>query len=157
PRGRAGAAGARSASRSNDPAASGRCRAGRENFVSGNPGFWILIFAEILRGSNGKHCPLCGGLMGHATLGRTGPARAKPSTGHAAPAGGSADVRRRAAGAGVSEFGMAVVADLSARRAARPAAHADPRATAAVVWRPTAHAGAHPDTGAAPRGLPHRS
>ena len=40
---------------------------------------------------------------------------------------------------------------------ARPAAHADPRATAAVVRGPAAHAGEDPGTGAAPSGLPHRS
>src|SRR5262245_14853719 len=93
--------------------------------------------------------------MGHATPGRTGPARATPSTGHAAPAGGSAHVRRCAAGAGVGEFGVAVVADLSARRAARPAAHADPRTTAAVVRGSAAHARADPGTGPAPSGLAH--
>src|SRR5262249_27282588 len=109
----------------------------------------------VLRGSNGKHRPLCGGLMGHATPGRTGSARATPSTGHAASAGGSADVRRCAAGAGVGEFGVAVVADLSARGAARPAAHADPRTTAAVVRGSAAHARADPGTGPAPSGLPH--
>src|SRR5437899_7280396 len=95
--------------------------------------------------------------MGDATPGRPGPAGATPSTGRAAPAGGPADVRRRAADAGVGEFGVAVVADLSARQAARPAAHADPRATAAVVRGPAAHAGEDPGTGAAPSRLPHRS
>src|SRR2546425_3711097 len=86
-----------------------------------------------------------------------GPAAATPSTGRAAPAGGRADVRRRAADAGVGEFGVEVVADLSARQAARPAAHADPRATAAVVRGPAAHAGEDPGTGAAPSGLPYGS
>jgi len=95
--------------------------------------------------------------MSHATPGCTGPAGATPSTGHTAPAGGPANVCRRATGAGVSELGVAVVADLSARRAARPAADADPRATAAVVRGPAAHAGEDPGTGAAPSGLPHRS
>src|SRR5437899_11374920 len=95
--------------------------------------------------------------MGDATPRRPGPAGATPSTGRAAPAGGPADVRRRAAGAGVGEFGVAVVADLSARRPARPAAHADPRATAAVVRGPAAHAGEDPGMGPAPGGLPHRS
>src|SRR5437899_2578547 len=80
-----------------------------------------------------------------------GPAGVTPSTGRAAPAGGPADVRRRAADAGVGEFGVAVVADLSARRAARPAAHADPRATAAVGRGPAAHAGEDPGTGALAR------
>ena len=73
--------------------------------------------------------------MGYATPGRPGPAGATPSTGCAAPAGWPADVRRRAADAGVSEFSVAVVADLSARRAARPTAHADPWATAALCPR----------------------
>src|SRR6266478_2732470 len=95
--------------------------------------------------------------MGHATPGRPGPAGTTPATGCAAPAGGPADVRRRAAGAGVGEFGMAVVADLSARRPARPAAHADPRATAAVVRGPAAHAGQDPSAGAAPSRLSHGS
>jgi transposase len=95
--------------------------------------------------------------MSHATPGCTGPAGATPSPGHTAPAGGPANVCRSVTGGGVSELGVAVVADLSARRAARPAADADPRATAAVVRGPAAHAGEDPGTGAAPSGLPHRS
>src|SRR5262249_3982712 len=66
-------------------------------------------------------------------------------------------VRRRAADAGVGEFSVAAVADLSARRAARPTAHADPRTTAALVRGPAAQAGADPSTGAALSRLPHRS
>src|SRR3989442_8595301 len=95
--------------------------------------------------------------MGDATPRRPGPAGATPSTGRAAPAGGPADGRRRAAGAGVGEFGVAVVAVLSARRAARPGAQADPGPTAAVVRRPAAHAGEDAGAGAAPRRLPHGS
>src|SRR5262252_5333771 len=95
--------------------------------------------------------------MVHATPRCTGPAGETPATGGAAPTGGPTDVRRRAAGAGVSEFGVAVVADLSARRAARPAAHADPGATAAVVGGPAAHAREDSGPGAAPGGLPHGS
>src|SRR5262249_56799270 len=78
----------------------------------------------VLRGSNGKHCPLCGGLMGHATPGRTGPARATPSTGHAAPAGGAAPVRRFAAGAGVG--GVRVAGGGGAFSAPRRAAPGPP-------------------------------
>src|SRR5262249_58448348 len=52
----------------------------------------------VLRGSNGKHCPLCGGLMGHATPGRTGSAKATPSTGPAASAGGDDHPRGFAGG-----------------------------------------------------------
>src|SRR5438876_2617863 len=95
--------------------------------------------------------------MGDATPGHACTAAAAPSTGRAAPAGGPADGRRRAAGAGVGEFGVAVVADISARRAARPAAQADPGATAAVVRGAAAHAGADPGAGAAPGGRPHGS
>src|SRR3989441_2625380 len=48
--------------------------------------------------------------MGDATPGHACTAAAAPATGRAAPAGGPAGSRRRAAGAGVGEFGVAVVA-----------------------------------------------
>src|SRR2546425_2507548 len=95
--------------------------------------------------------------MGDATPGHACTAAAAPATGRAAPAGGPAGGRRRAAGAGVGEFGVAVVADVSARRAAGPAAHADPGPTAALVRGAAAPAGEDPGAGAAPGGLPHGS
>src|SRR5437870_13831133 len=95
--------------------------------------------------------------MGHATPGRPGPAGTTPATGCAAAAGGPADVRRRAAGAGVGGFGMAVVADLSARRPARPAAHATPGRPPRLSGGSAAHAGQDPSAGAAPSRLSHGS
>src|SRR5713101_7041573 len=95
--------------------------------------------------------------MGDATPGHACTAAAAPATGRAAPAGGPAGGRRRAAGAGVGEFGVAVVADVSARRAAGPAAHADPGPTAAVVRGTAAPAGEDPGAGSAPGWLPHGS
>src|SRR5213594_429318 len=96
--------------------------------------------------------------MGDATPGHACTAAAAPATGRAAPTGGPAGVRRRAAGAGVGEFGVAVVADVSARRVAGPAAQADPGPTAAVVQGgAAAPAGEDPGAGAALGGLPHGS
>src|SRR3989442_5126455 len=95
--------------------------------------------------------------MGDAPPGRACPAAEGPARGGAAPAGGPAGVRRSAAGAGVGEFGVAVVADVSTRRAAGPAAQADPGPTAAVVRGAAAPAGEDPGAGAAPGGLPHGS
>ena len=83
--------------------------------------------------NNGRIVGSAEDAMGDATPGRACTAAAAPATGRAAPAGGPAGGRRRAAGAGVGEFGVAVVADVSARRAAGPAAQADPGPTAAVV------------------------
>src|SRR5438128_46894 len=113
------------------------------------PGFSETRLAEIMESCSASQCD--------APRGYAGAAAAAPSTGRAAPAGGPADGRRRAAGAGVGEFGVAVVADVSARRAARPAAQADPGATAAVVRGAAAPAGEDPGAGSAPGGLPHGS
>src|SRR6266849_9141018 len=120
-------------------------------------GAWSVPAPEYVIERRVDALSVLGGRMGHATPGGAGPAAAAPSTGRAAPAGGPAVVRRRAAGAGVGEFGVAVVADVSARRAAGPAAQADPGSTAAVVRGPAAPAGEDPGAGSAPGWLPHGS
>src|SRR6266852_3479175 len=83
-------------------------------------GAWSVPAPEYVIERRVDGLSVLGGRMGHATPGGAGPAAAAPSTGRAAPAGGPAEGRRRAAGAGVGQFGVAVVAVLSAELHLRP-------------------------------------
>ena len=83
-------------------------------------GAWSVPAPEYVIERRVDGLSVLGGRMGHATPGGAGPAAAAPSTGRAAPAGGPAEGRRRAAGAGVGQFGVVVVAVLSSELHLRP-------------------------------------